>query len=87
MEHEAIQPLKIKYRPKITRKNINAILSNKTIIFIIFWDFLTLYQIFFSPVKRSAIISDKHGTTELNKKFVELLKTFREDNLVSSLVT
>ena len=46
------------------------------------------YQIFFSSqMKRSAIISDKHGTTELNKKFVELLKTFREDNLVSSLVT
>ena len=42
------------------------------------------YQIFFSSqMKRSAIISDKHGTTELNKKFVELLKTFKEDNLVS----
>ena len=37
-----------------------------TIIFIIFWDVLMFYQIFLSPqVKRSAIISNKHGTNEL----------------------
>ena len=36
------------------------------IIFIIFWDFLMFYQIFFSPqVKRSAIITYKHGIYEL----------------------
>ena len=36
---------------------------------IIFWEFLLLYQIFFSPqVKRSMIISSKHGIYEfLNK--------------------
>ena len=34
--------------------------------FQIFWDFLIFYQIFFSPqVKRSAIISNKHGRYEL----------------------
>ena len=33
---------------------------------IIFWDFLILYQIFFSPkVKRSLIISNKHGIYKL----------------------
>ena len=33
-----------------------------TIMEIKFWEFLMLYQIFFSPeVKRSAIISNKHG--------------------------
>ena len=33
---------------------------------IIFWDFLILYQNLFSPqVKRSVIISNKHGTYEL----------------------
>ena len=37
-----------------------------TIILIIFWDFLMFYQIFLSPKeKRSAIISNKHGTCEL----------------------
>ena len=39
-------------------------LQNKapTISFIIFLDFLMLYQIFLSPqVKRWAIITDKHG--------------------------
>ena len=31
-----------------------------------FWDFLMFYQIFFSPqVKRSTIISNKHGINEL----------------------
>ena len=33
---------------------------------IIFWEFLLLYQIFFSPqVQRSVIISNKHGIYEL----------------------
>ena len=33
---------------------------------IIFWEFLLLYQIFFSPqVQRSVIISNKHGICEL----------------------
>ena len=33
---------------------------------ITFWDFLLLYQIFFSPkVKRYMIISNKHGIYEL----------------------
>ena len=37
-----------------------------TIIFIIFWDFLTFYQIFLSPkVKRCAIITYKHSICEL----------------------
>ena len=32
----------------------------------IFWEFLLLYQIFFSPqVQRSVIISNKHGIYEL----------------------
>ena len=35
----------------------------QTIMDIMFWDFLILYQIFFSPqVKRSVIISNKHCT-------------------------
>ena len=37
-----------------------------TIMDIIFWDFLLLYQIFFSSqVKRSVIISNKHGIYKL----------------------
>ena len=33
---------------------------------IIFWDFLILYEIFFSPqVKQSVIINNKHGIYEL----------------------
>ena len=36
------------------------------LIFITFWDFLTFYQIYFSPqAKRCAIISYKHGIYEL----------------------
>ena len=38
----------------------------QTILDIMFWDFLIFYQIFFSPqVKRSVIISNKHGIYEL----------------------
>ena len=41
--------------------------TRPTIIFIIFWDFLMFYQIFFSSqVKRSAMISNKHGIYELS---------------------
>ena len=37
-----------------------------TIMVIIFWDFLIFYQIFLSPqMKRSVIISNKHGIYEL----------------------
>ena len=36
---------------------------------IIFWDFLMLYQILFSPqVKKSVIISNKHGKKKLPHK-------------------
>ena len=46
------------------KSNHNQIIT--TIIDIIFWDFLILYQIFFSPqVKQSVIISNKHGIYEL----------------------
>ena len=50
--------------------------SNRpTIVFIIFLDFLMFHQIFLSPqVKRSAIISNKHGINELPH---ELLNDFR----------
>ena len=41
-----------------------------TIMDIIFWDPLIPYQIFISPqVKRSMIISNKHGIYELSHKF------------------
>ena len=45
----------------------NCVSSTVTsIIDIILWDFLILYQIFFSPqVKQSVIISNKHGMYEL----------------------
>ena len=37
-----------------------------TIMEILFWDFLSFYQIFFSPkVKQSMIISNKQGVYEL----------------------
>ena len=38
----------------------------KTIIFIIFWDFLMFWKVFFSPqVKRCAIITYNHRKDEL----------------------
>ena len=62
---------------------------------IIFWDFLILYQIFFSQqVERSVIISNKHGIYELPhelpnhfilRKDQENLKTSYKYNLVPSL--
>ena len=37
----------------------------------IFWEFLLLYQVFFFPqVKRSLIISNKHGIYEFLHKFI-----------------
>ena len=43
-----------------TKKMQSKILQ--TTMDIIFWEFLLLYQIFFSPqVQRSVIISTKHG--------------------------
>ena len=40
------------------------------IMVIIFWDFLMFDQTFLSPqVKRSAIISNKHGIIDLPHKF------------------
>ena len=42
---------------------------------IIFWDFLILYQIFFSPqVKRSVIVSNKHGIYEFPNKWQNKLR-------------
>ena len=42
---------------------VALIMLQSTIVDIIFWDFVILYQILFSPqVKRSVIISNKHGT-------------------------
>ena len=35
---------------------------------IIFWDFLIFYQIFFSQVKQSMIISNKYGIYEMPHK-------------------
>ena len=46
-----------------------------TISFIIFWDFSMFYQIFFSPqVKRSAIITYKHGIYGLHHELLNDLK-------------
>ena len=71
-----------------------------TIMVIIFWEILVFYQIFLSPeVKRSEIISNKHGIYELphklpnnlrlrklakNKVYQNNLNTSRNFNLVSS---
>ena len=47
------------------RPNCQILLVRPAIIFIIFWDSLMFYQIFFSPqVKRSEIIIYKHGIYE-----------------------
>ena len=41
----------------------------------IFWDFLMFYQFFLSPqVKRSVIISNKHGVHELPHELPDNLK-------------
>ena len=45
------------------------------IIFIIFWDFLMFYQVFFpSQMKRCAIITYKHGIYELSHELPNELK-------------
>ena len=42
---------------------------------LIFWNFLLLYQIFFSPqVKRNVIISNKHGIYEFPHKLPNNLR-------------
>ena len=46
-----------------------------TIMDIIFWDFLMLYQIFFSPQKKqSVIINNKHGIYEMPYELANDLK-------------
>ena len=46
---------------------------------IIFWDFLMLYQIFFSPqVKRNMIISNKHEIYELPHELTNDVKLAAE---------
>ena len=64
---------KILYIIKTSDKNVNHCqlpikdyVSQTTIMVIIFWDFLTLDQVFLSPQeKESKIISNKHGKCEL----------------------
>ena len=59
----------IRYQSKATIKKQNQYLdylNDHTIIFIVFWDFLVFYQIFFSPqAKRCSIITYEHGIYEL----------------------
>ena len=59
----------IRYQSKATIEKQNQYLdylNDPTIIFIVFWDFLVFYQIFFSPqAKRCSIITYKHGIYEL----------------------
>ena len=56
------------------KSNHNQIIT--TIIDIIFWDFLILYQIFFSPqVKQSVIISKKKWYIRVASRVAEQLKT------------
>ena len=53
---------KVTKRLKLILKEIQG----AAVLFIIFWDFLMFYQIFFSPgVKRSVIIISKHNIYEL----------------------
>ena len=54
--------MRLKMKNKSDRYDINR----PTIMEIILWDFLMLYQIFLLPqVKRSAIISNKQGVYEV----------------------
>ena len=51
----------------------------------IFWDFLLLYEIFFSPqVKRSVIISNKHGVYELPHEMPNDLIRIGQENFKTS---
>ena len=50
--------------------------AQTAIMDMILWDFLILYQILFSrQVKRSVIISNKHGIYELPQELAEQLET------------
>ena len=74
--HETILIYEISYKTLISPKSFRIrfdkieefirTYDGTTMMNIIFWHFLVLYQIFSSPqVKRSAIISNKHGIYEL----------------------
>ena len=53
-------------RQKMKNKSDRYDINRPTIMEIILWDFLMLYQIFLLPqVKRSAIISNKQGVYEV----------------------
>ena len=56
----------MKMRLKMKNKSDRYDINRPTIMEIILWDFLMLYQIFLLPqVKRSAIISHKQGVYEV----------------------
>ena len=56
----------MKMRLKMKSKSDRYDINRPTIMEIILWDFLMLYQIFLLPqVKRSAIISNKQGVYEV----------------------
>ena len=56
----------MKMRLKMKNKSDRYDINRPTIMEIILWDFLMLYQIFLLPqVKRSAIISNKQGVYEV----------------------
>ena len=56
----------MKMRLKMKNKSDRYDINRPTVIEIILWDFLMLYQIFLLPqVKRSAIISNKQGVYEV----------------------
>ena len=57
-----------------------------TIIFIIFWDILMVKQIFLSPqVKRSVIISNKHGIYQLAHELLNDLRLMGSIRKISKL--
>ena len=63
------------FNPKLKNMKLATNTRLATTMYIIFWDFLVLYQIFFSPqVKQSVIINNKHGIYELPQ---ELPNNFR----------
>ena len=59
----------MKMRLKMKNKSDRYDINRPTIMEIILWDFLMLYQIFLLPqVKRSAIISNKQGVYEVTQE-------------------
>ena len=57
-----------------------------TIIFITFWDILMVEQIFLSPqVKRSVIISNKHGIYQLGHELPNDLRLMGSIRKISKL--